>query len=157
MKKTSGLLLAIFLALLAVGCAEKKNTLPAGEEILEHVSPYLEDTVFMDPATYSSLNDFLNAYLGLSEKEVSEAVLYMGAPHQNTTFFLMLTKAADADSGLILEKLESIMQDQVHTAEMGYMSGYTKYAIIEKGDKVFAIMHEDPEIFSELQSYLNSL
>ncbi len=90
MKKTSGLLLAIFLALLAVGCAEKKNTLPAGEEILEHVSPYLEDTVFMDPATYSSLNDFLNAYLGLSEKEVSEAVLYMGygrAPPEHHLLF----------------------------------------------------------------------
>lgn len=86
---------------------------------MDEMAVYLEDSVFMDPVVYASMNDFLNANFGLGTDNVPDAVLYMGAPNQNTTFFLMLTKAENADTQFILDMLERKMDGQVRTAEMG--------------------------------------
>lgn len=37
------------------------------------------------------------------------------------------------------------------------MMGSTAYSIIEKENKIFVIMHEDPESFAKMQTYLNNL
>ncbi len=153
---------ALFLVLTFMFCAvacskEEQKPFPSDEEIMDEMAVYLEDSVFMDPAVYASMNDFLNANFGLGTDNVSDAVLYMGAPNQNTTFFLMLTKAENADTQFILDMLERKMDGQVRTAEMGYMMGSTAYAIIEKENKIFVIMHEDPESFAKMQTYLNNL
>ena len=147
------------LVLFSVGCSQKadEKTMPTDQEIVEALSDCLEDTVYQDPAAYPSLNDFLQANLGLTEQDVSDAVLYMGAPNQNTTFFLILTKTEDGDTQQILEKLENKMKAQVETAEMGYMTGYTEYDIIEKENKIFAIMNQDAEKFTQMQTYCNEL
>ena len=113
--------------------------------------------MFQDPAVYPSFGDFLSANLGMSEDDVSAAVLYMGAPNQNTTFFLMITPTAEADTDAILEKVESKMESQVQTAEMGYMTGYQEYAIIQAQGRIFAIMHEDADQFAEMKAYLEGL
>ena len=76
------------------------------EDILELVTPYLENMDYQDPSLYPSMNEFYLANLGLDEKDIASAVLYMGAPQQNTGFFLMLTKTEHADSDRILEKLQ---------------------------------------------------
>ena len=127
------------------------------EDILEDVAPYLENAVFQDPSNYPTMNDFLLANLGLDQTNVANAVLYMGAPNGNTTFFLMLTKAQDGDTDQILEKLESKMQSLVETSKQGYTQGYQEYAIIEKEDRIFAVMHEDAGQYEELVAYLNLL
>ena len=127
------------------------------EEILEQVKPYLEDMVYQDPSVYPSNNDFLKANLGLEENDVSSCVLYMGAPNQNTGFFLMLTRTPEADTTHILEKLESKAKSMVETAEMGYTEGYDGYEIIEKDDRIFLVMHEDAKQFDELVALLENL
>lgn len=127
------------------------------EEILEQVKPYLEDMVYQDPALYPSMNDFLSANLGLTQEEAASAVLYMGAPNQNTGYFLMLTKAENADTNSILEKLNSTAEGQVHTAEMGYTQGYTGYEIIDKDTRIFLVMHPDADRFNELVDLLENL
>lgn len=159
MKKTLAVMLSALLVLLcSAGCDYKKEkAFPSDEEIMSALSGYLGDAVLQDPAIYPSLNDFLSSNLGLSDKEVSDAVLYMGASNRNTTFFAMLTVVEGADHESIKSRLDSVMQGQVKTAEMGYTSGSTEYSIIEKGDKIFAVMHEDPDSYSEMLDYLNSL
>lgn len=149
-------LVVVIIVAVVVGVCLRKEPFPSDEEIMEHMTAYLENTVFQDPASYPSLNDFISANFGMSDKEFSQLTLYMGAPNQNTTFFLMATKADGADTALIKEKLENRMQSAVKTAEMGYMSGYTGYSIQEKGDKIFAVMHEDAGKYNEIQAYLNS-
>lgn len=69
----------------------------------------------------------------------------------------MADKAENADSKKIIDALNSCLQNHVKTAEMGYTAGYTEYAVIEKGDKIFAVMHEDAEKFNEITAYLSSL
>lgn len=158
MRKICALLAAAFIILSAAGCSkEQPKPFPTDDEIMSNISAYLGSAVLIDPAIYPSKNDFLKANLGLGEENVSNVILYMGAPNQNTTYFVMITKAKNADSKVITDKLESIMQGCVKTAEMGYISGYTEYSIIEKGDKIFAIMHESPEGYSKMLDYLNSL
>ena len=156
MKKIIAVLTAALLTFTFAGCAEKE-TFPTNEEIMNNVTPYLENAEYQDPELYASFDEFLSANLGLSEKDVQDAVLYMGAPKQNTTFFLMLTKTADADNEKIMSKLESKMESQLKTASQGYITGYTEYSIIEKENKVFVIMHENSEDFKKLQEYINSL
>lgn len=158
MKKIAALFAAAFIMLSLSGCLkEQQKSFPTDDEIMGNIMEYLDSAVLIDPAIYPSKNDFLKANLGLGEEIVSNAVIYMGAPNQNTTYFMMITKAEGADSKVITDKLQSIMQSHIKTAEMGYMSGYTEYSIIEKGSKVFVIMHESPEDYSKMRDYLNSL
>ena len=158
MKKVVEILLtAIVIALCAVGCAKEQKQFPSDEEIMKNISEYLDNAVYQDPAIFPSMNDFLEANLGLNDENVLDATLYMGAPNRNTTYFLMITKSENADTELILQRLERIMQAQVKTAEMGYISGYREYDIIEKENKIFAIMHEDQQNYSDMRTYLNSL
>lgn len=151
-----GLCSVLCLSLVMGGCS-KHPELPSDEEIVEEMSIYLENTVYQDASLYPSQNDFLSANFGLTQEDVADVVLYMGQPNQSTTFFLILTKTEKADSELILEKLETKMQGLVKTAEMGYIQGYTDYSIIEKDNKVFAIMHEEADSFMKMQEYINSL
>ena len=89
------------------------------EDILAEVEPYLEDTVWQDPSVYADMDEFLIANLGMDSTQIASAALYMGAPNQNTSFFLMLTPTEDADPEVIREKLESKAAGMVTTAEMG--------------------------------------
>ena len=121
MKKLLAALLAS--ALLLTGCAggteqggsssqteESSSAAQApltDEDILAEVEPYLEDTVWQDPSAYASMDEFLGGNLGLDTTQVASATIYMGAPNQNTSFFLMLTPTEDADPEVIREKLEN--------------------------------------------------
>ena len=96
----------IMAVILTVGCASSNSKTLSDEEILEKVSPYLEQLVYQDPASYASLDDFLRANLGLDTTTVESVTLYLGAPNQNTGCFLMLTPAKDAD----LESIEASLE-----------------------------------------------
>lgn len=139
------------------GLPEASRQALTKEEILEAVSPYLENAEYQDPAAYPPQEDFLLANLGLSEADVSDVVLYLGAPNQNTTFFLMLSVAPGGSRETVLEKIEARMQAHVHTAEMGYMEGYREYSVIETDPWIFAVMQEDPQKYEELIAFLSSL
>ena len=67
------------------------------EDILAEVEPYLEDTVWQAPSAYAGMDEFLSANLGLDSTQVAAVTIYMGAPNQNTSFFLMLTPTEEAD------------------------------------------------------------
>lgn len=151
-----GLCSVLCLSLVLSGCA-KHTKLPSDEEIVEEMSIYLENTVYQDASLYPSENDFIKANFGLTQEDVADVVLYMGQPNQNTTFFSIITKTENADSELILEKLEAKMQGLIETAEIGYIQGYTEYSIIEKDNKVFALMHEDVNSFMKMKEYINGL
>lgn len=156
MKKINGFLIGLVCLLTFLsGC--NKAALPSNEEIMEFVEPYLDEAIYQEPSLYPSMNDYLMANFGLSEEEVIDPVYYTGQPNQNTTFFVVLTKTENADSQKILEKLDQRMLGQVTTAEMGYMQGNTDYSIIEKGNRIFIIMHEDEEKYRELVAYFNEL
>lgn len=101
------------------------------EDILAEAEPYLEDTVWQDPSAYASMDEFLSSNLGLDSTQVAAVTIYMGAPNQNTSFFLMLTPTEEADPEVIREKLENKAEGMVTTAEMGYTQGYAGYKIIE--------------------------
>ena len=45
----------------------------------------------------------------------------------------------------------------VNTAEMGYTQGYREYSIVEKGERVFLVMQQDPEQYNELVALLENL
>lgn len=156
MKKINGFLIGLvcFMTLLS-GCAKEK--LPTNEEVMKFVEPYLSETIYQDPATNPTMNDFLMANFGLSEEEVCDPIYYTGQPNQNTTFFAILTKTEKADSQKIIEKLDRRMQAQVQTAEMGYMQGNTDYSVIEVENRIFLIMHADEEKYRELVAYFNKL
>ncbi len=156
MKKFIALLL-IF-TLVFAGCSGKEEkTFPTDEEIMEKMTPYLTNAQEQDPSLYPSYDDFLKANLGIGEDQVTDAVLYMGAPNQNTTFFLMLTKAESGDTDTIIQALENKAVSMVETASMGYTQGYTEYKIIDKGEKIFLVMHEDQKSFEEMVEWLESL
>lgn len=127
------------------------------EEILELVAPYLEDLVYQDPALYPSQNDFLMANLGLDETNVSAATLYMGAPNQNTGYFLMLTPTEDADKATILDKLESQGEAMANTAAQGYTQGYAEYSVIESAGRIFLVMQADAGDYNDLVALLSQL
>ena len=127
------------------------------EEILEKVEPYLEDLVYQDPAAYTSFGDFLKANLNLDESNVASAMLYMGAPNQNTGYFLMLTPTETADTSLIHEQLERQAEAMVHTAEQGYTQGYTEYSVLEQGGRIFLVMQPTAERYQELVNTLSEL
>ena len=76
------------------------------EDILAEVEPYLEDTVWQAPSAYAGMDEFLSANLALDSTQVAAVTIYMGAPNQNTSFFLMLTPTEEADPEVIREKLE---------------------------------------------------
>ena len=61
------------------------------EDILAEAEPYLEDTVWQNPSAYAGMDEFLSANLALDSTQVAAVTIYMGAPNQNTSFFLMLT------------------------------------------------------------------
>lgn len=105
---------------------------------MEKMTPYLTNAQEQDPSLYPSYDDFLKANLGIGEDQVTDAVLYMGAPNQNTTFFLMLTKAENGDTDTIIQALENKAVSMVETASMGYTQGYTEYKIIEQRRKDFS-------------------
>ena len=156
MKKMISLLLSF--TFIFAGCSTtEEKTFPTDEEILEKMTPYLTNAQEQDPALYPSYDDFLKANLGFGEDQVSDAVLYMGAPNQNTTFFLMLTMAEGADLDFITEKLEAKAVSMVETASMGYAQGCTDYKIIQKGEKIFLVMHEDQSSLEEMVQWLESL
>lgn len=117
MKKFIALLL-IF-TLVFAGCSGKEEkTFPTDEEIMEKMTPYLTNAQEQDPSLYPSYDDFLKANLGIGEDQVTDVVLYMGAPNQNTTFFLMLTKAESGDTDTIIQALENKAVSMVETASM---------------------------------------
>lgn len=171
MKKLLAALLAS--ALLLTGCAggteqggsssqteESSSAAQApltDEDILAEVEPYLEDTVWQDPSAYASMDEFLGGNLGLDTTQVASATIYMGAPNQNTSFFLMLTPTEDADPEVIREKLENKAAGMVTTAEMGYTQGYAEYEIIENTGRYFLVMQADATKFQELVQLLEGL
>lgn len=171
MKKLLAALLAS--ALLLTGCAggteqggsssqteESSSAAQApltDEDILAEVEPYLEDTVWQDPSAYASMDEFLGGNLGLDTTQVASATIYMGAPNQNTSFFLMLTPTEDADPEVIREKLENKAAGMVTTAEMGYTQGYAEYEIIENTGRYFLVMQADATKFQELVQLLENL
>ena len=81
----------------------------------------------------------------------------MGAPNQNTSFFLMLTPTEEADTEVIREKLENKSEGVVNTAEMGYTQGYADYKIIENVGRYFLVMQADATDFQELVQLLEGL
>ena len=127
------------------------------EDILAEVEPYLEDMVLQDPSAYADMDEFLLANLGMDSTLIASATLYMGAPNQNTSFFLMLTPAEGADTDAIREKLESKAESMVKTAEMGYTQGYAGYEIIENTGRYFLVMKADATEFQELVQLLEGL
>lgn len=136
--------------------AEEEETL-TDEEILELVAPYLEDLVYQDPALYPSENDFLMANLGLDETNVSAVTLYMGAPNQNTGYFLMLTPTEDADKAAILDQLERQGEAMANTAAQGYTQGYAEYSVIEGAGRIFLVMQADAGNYNDLVALLSEL
>ena len=156
MNTLTRILIAALAVLLVLGGCAKEPAALTDEEILQKVEPYLEGAVYQDPAAYPSLDDFLKANLGLDTQQVESVTLYMGAPNQITTFFLMLTKAEGADDQTILDALEQKMQAQAETAKMGYMQGSYAYTVLHKGDRFFAVMHQDPEQYEELVALIDT-
>lgn len=69
----------------------------------------------------------------------------------------MLTKAESGDTDTIIQALENKAVSMVETASMGYTQGYTEYKIIDKGEKIFLVMHEDQKSFEEMVEWLESL
>ncbi len=130
---------------------------PSDEEIIEEMSPYLENAQKQEIESAGSLEDFLLNNLGLEADGIEDAVLYLGMPNQNTTYFLMLTLDDSADRENINQKVEEQLKAWQKTAEMGYVSGYTEYKIIEKQDKLFAVMHEKQDSFEKMCEYLEDL
>ena len=130
---------------------------PSDEEIIEEMSPYLENAQKQEIESAGSLEDFLLNNLGLETDGITDAVLYLGMPNQNTTYFLMLTLDDSADREAINQKVEEQLKGWQKTAEMGYVSGYTEYKIIEKQDKLFAVMHEKQDSFEKMCEYLEDL
>lgn len=55
------------------------------------------------------------------------------------------------------EKLEAKAVSMVETASMGYAQGCTDYKIIQKGEKIFLVMHEDQSSLEEMVQWLESL
>lgn len=157
------ILFCILFVLLFVGCSKEKstsggdNTGLTSQAVLEKVSPYLENLEYQDPKVYNSLNDFYKANLGLDETQVESAVLYMGAPNNNTGYFLMLIKKPETDSALVSEKLKNISAGWIKTAEKGYLEGNRDFATIQKGDVFFLVSHYDPEKYTELVELLENL
>lgn len=127
------------------------------EDILAEVEPYLEDTVWQAPSAYAGMDEFLSANLALDSTQVAAVTIYMGAPNQNTSFFLMLTPTEEADPEVIREKLENKAEGMVNTAEMGYTQGYAGYKIIENVGRYFLVMQADATDFQELVRLLEGL
>ena len=127
------------------------------EDILAEVEPYLEDTVWQNPSAYAGMDEFLSANLALDSTQVAAVTIYMGAPNQNTSFFLMLTPTEEADTEVIREKLENKAEGMVNTAEMGYTQGYAGYKIIENVGRYFLVMQADAADFQELVQLLEGL
>ncbi len=127
------------------------------QEVLEKVAPYLDNFEYQNPEKYDSVNDFYKANLGLDESLIDSAVLYMGAPNNNTGYFLMLTKKPQTDTALIQEKLTDISVGWIKTAEQGYLEGNRDFATIQKGNVFFLVSHYNPEKYTELVSLLENL
>ena len=144
-------------ALLAVGCASSNQETLSDEDILEKVAPYLEQLVYQDPELYSSTDEFLLANLGLDSTAVESAVLYMGAPNQNTGYFLMLTPTQDADLESIQTRLEETGESMAKTAQMGYTQGYAGYSVLQTQGRFFLVMQEDAQRYNELVQLLSEL
>lgn len=144
-------------ALLAVGCASSNQQTLSDEEILEQVAPYLEQLVYQDPEVYSSTDEFLLANLGLDSTAVESAVLYMGAPNQNTGYFLMLTPTEDADLEAIQTRLEETGESRAKTAQMGYTQGYAGYSVLQTQGRFFLVMQADADRYHELVQLLSEL
>ena len=49
------------------------------------------------------------------------------------------------------------LQAQVSTAQMGVITGYTHYAVVDTGTWLFALMHEDAHSFTQLKAYWEAL
>lgn len=154
LKLFPALLLAVFLA---VGCASSNQQTLSDEDILEKVAPYLEQLVYQDPELYSSTDEFLLANLGLDSTAVESAVLYMGAPNQNTGYFLMLTPTQDADLESIQTRLEETGESMAKTAQMGYTQGYAGYSVLQTQGRFFLVMQEDAQRYNELVQLLSEL
>lgn len=144
-------------ALLAVGCASSNQQTLSDEEILEQVAPYLEQLVYQDPEVYSSTDEFLMANLGLDSTAVESAVLYMGAPNQNTGYFLMLTPTENADLEAIQTRLEETGESMAKTAQMGYTQGYAGYSVLQTQGRFFLVMQADADRYHELVQLLSEL
>lgn len=156
------IILFILFVLIFTGCSNDKtassgNTNLTSREVLEKVSPYLENLEYQDPKAYKSPNDFYKANLGLEETQVESAILYMGAPNNNTGYFLMLTKKPETDSDLVLEKLKNISTGWIKTAEQGYLEGNRDFPVIQKGNVFFLVSHYAPEKYTELVELLENL
>lgn len=149
--------LLLIVLLFSFGCSLSKSHSLSDEEILEKVAPYLEQLVYQDPENYTSMDDFLTANLGLDSKSVESVTLYMGAPNQNTGYFLMLTPTKDADKELIEAALETQGEAMAKTAQMGYTQGYAGYSVLETQGRYFLVMQADAERYNELVQLLSEL
>ena len=147
----------IMAVILTVGCASSNSKTLSDEEILEKVSPYLEQLVYQDPASYASLDDFLRANLGLDTTTVESVTLYLGDPIQNTGCFLMLTPAKDADLESIEASLEAKGDSMAKAAQMGYTQGYSEYSVLQTQGRFFLVMQADADRYDELVQLLSEL
>ena len=133
--------------------SSQESTFPSDQEILDEITPLLENSTEQD---FSS-PDALERNIGIDSDAMSDCVLYLGMPNQNTTFFFMGTLAPDADVDDIKAQLESTLDGWVKTSEQGYISGATDHTVIQKGNKIFAVMHQDAESYRQIVSYLDGL
>ena len=133
--------------------SSQESTFPSDQEILDEITPLLSNAVEQD----LSIPDALEMNVGIDSETISDPVLYLGMPNQNTTFFFMGTLSAEADEDAVKTQLESILEGWVKTCEQGYISGATDHTVIQKGNKVFAVMHQDAESYRQIVSYLDGL
>ena len=147
----------LIVLILITGCSSPGSQPLSDEEILEKVAPYLDQLVYQDPENYDSMNDFLMANLGLDDTTVESATLYMGAPNQNTGYFLMLTPVKDADTKRIETSLDARGEAMAKTAQMGYTQGYAGYSIIQAQGRFFLVMQEDADRYRELVQLVSEL
>lgn len=147
------LTLFVLLCVPLLGCNRQINELPSDEEIVAFVAPYLNRTVQVDLSNeFFILGNFEFGY-----ETITDAILYLGFPRGNTSYFAILNLTPDANKEVLKQQLKLQFNDIKLSREQEYLTGATKYAIIEKQDKLLIIMHENLDTFHTISNYLNNL
>ena len=145
------LCLGACLGLLGCSPGEDRPLLP-DNEIVEAVLPYLDGVQEQEEGAA-----YLEDTLGISPDQVSHFVLYTGDASQTTTFFLILTLKDSGGLAGAAENVEQFLQERANAAQQGDLSGCGLYALLPKGNKLFAIMHQDEKTYRELVGYISDL
>lgn len=166
MKKYIAVVLVLLNLFVLSGCSQSSSSgesspntedFMSDDDIVKAVEPYLEDMVFQDPSAYPSFDDFLKANLNIDSSEAESAVLYMGAPNQNTGCFLMVKPKENADIENIIQKLENKGESMTVTAQQGYTQGYSEYCVVQNQGRIFLLMHPEEEKYNELVNLVSDL